>query len=54
LINMHVHSSSNVLDMVQSGRCNLGLAMVPVQATGHGNIEIIVSANMVVVIPGGH
>ena len=47
LITMHMHSSSTVLDMVQSGRCNLGFAMVPVHATRHGNSETLVSAKMV-------
>lgn len=54
LITMHMHSSSTVLDMVQSGRCNLGFAMVPVHATRHGNSETLVSAKMVGVIPVGH
>lgn len=54
LVTMHMHSSATVLDMVQSGRCNLGFAMVPVQATRHGNSEILVSAKMVGVIPVGH
>ena len=54
LVTMHLHSSATVLDMVQSGRCNLGFAMVPVQATRHGTSEIFVSAKMVGVIPVGH
>lgn len=54
LITMHMHSSETVLDMVQSGRCNLGFAMIPLRATRHGNSEILVSAKMVGVIPVGH
>ena len=54
LVTMHMHSSATVLEMVQSGRCNLGFAMVPIQATRHGNSEILASAKMVGVVPVGH
>lgn len=54
LVTMHMHSSATVLDLVQSGRCNLGFAMVPIQATRHGNSEILLSAKMVGVVPAGH
>lgn len=54
LITMHMHSSATVLDMVQSGRCNLGFAMVPMRTTRHGNSEVLVSAKMVAVVPADH
>lgn len=54
LISLHTHSTATVIDMVQSGRCDLGFAMPPVQKMPQANSEVLVSAKMVGVVPVGH
>jgi DNA-binding transcriptional LysR family regulator len=54
LVTLHTHSSATVLDMVQSNRCDLGFAMLPMRTTRHGNSEVLVSAKMVGVVPLQH
>ncbi|ABE46237.1 LysR substrate-binding domain-containing protein [Polaromonas sp. JS666] len=54
LVSMHMHSSSIVIDMVQSNRCDLGFAIMPMRTTRHGNSEILVSAKSVGVVPIHH
>lgn len=53
-VSLLMHSSSTVLDMVQGARCDLGFVMLPMRTTRHGNSEILVSAQMVGVVPVGH
>ncbi|AVO42362.1 LysR substrate-binding domain-containing protein [Simplicispira suum] len=54
LVSLHMHSSPTVLDMVQTNRCDLGFAHVPMRTTRHGNSEILVSTRKVSVVPVGH
>ncbi|MDB5848033.1 MAG: transcriptional regulator, LysR family [Rhodoferax sp.] len=54
LVTMRMHSSNTVLDMVQSNRCDLGFAILPMRTTRHGNSEILVSAKSVGVVPADH
>ena len=54
LVSMHTHSTATVLEMVQSGRCDLGFAMLNMRKTRHGNSELLVSARMVGVVPIHH
>lgn len=54
LISMHTHSTSTVLDMVQSGRCDLGFAMLNMRKRQHANSELLVSAMMVGSVPIHH
>jgi DNA-binding transcriptional LysR family regulator len=54
LVSLHMHSSPTVLNMVQSERCDLGFAMLPMRTTRHGNSEILVSAMSVAVVPVHH
>lgn len=54
LVALHTHSTATVLDMVQSGRCDLGFAMLSMRKTQHGNSEVLVSAKMVGVVPVHH
>jgi DNA-binding transcriptional LysR family regulator len=54
LVALHTHSTTTVLDMVQSGRCDLGFAMLNIRKTRHENSEILVSAKMLAVVPIDH
>lgn len=54
LVSMHTHSTATVLDMVQSGRADLGFAMLNMRKTRYGNSELLVSARMVGVVPIHH
>ncbi|MDM0032454.1 LysR substrate-binding domain-containing protein [Variovorax sp. J22P271] len=54
LVSMRTHSTATVIDMVQSGRCDLGFAMLNMRKTLHGNSELLVSAKMVGVVPIHH
>lgn len=54
LVSLETHSTPNVLDMVQSGRCDLGFAMLNMRKTRHENNEVLVSARMVGVVPIHH
>jgi DNA-binding transcriptional LysR family regulator len=54
LVALQTHSSSTVLDMVQSGRCDLGFAMLPVRKMGYAKTEVLVSAKMVAALPAQH
>lgn len=54
LVSLHTHSTTSVLDMVQSGRCDLGFAMLNLRKTRYANSEVLVSAKMVGVVPIGH
>lgn len=53
-VSLQMHSSPTVLDMVQSGGCDLGFTMLPVRATRHGTSENLVSAKLVGVVPADH
>ena len=54
LVSLETHSTPTVLDMVQSGRCDLGFAMLNMRKARHGNSEVLVSARMVGVVPIHH
>ena len=54
LVSLETHSTPTVIDMVQSGRCDLGFAMLNTRKTRHGDSEILVSARMVGVVPVHH
>jgi DNA-binding transcriptional LysR family regulator len=54
LVSLETHGSPTVLDMVQSGRCDLGFAMLNMRRARHGNSEVLVSARMVGVVPIRH
>jgi Transcriptional regulator len=54
LISLHMDSSPAVLDMVHQGRCDIGFAMLPANATTSGNRELLLSARMVAVVPCNH
>ncbi len=54
LVSLETHGTPVVLDMVQSGRCDLGFAMLNMRKTRHGNSEVLVSARMVGVVPIHH
>ncbi len=54
LVSLEAHSTPTVLEMVQSGRCDLGFAMLNMRNTRHGNSEVLVSARMVGVVPIHH
>ncbi|RMX03503.1 LysR family transcriptional regulator [Corticibacter populi] len=54
LVSMHMHGTPTVLDMVQSRRCDIGFAMLPMRTTRHGNSEVLLSARMVGAVPVHH
>lgn len=54
LVSLQTQSTATVIDMVQSGRCDLGFAMLPMRKTRHGNSEVLVSGKMVGVVPVDH
>jgi len=54
LVSLQTQSTTTVLDMVQSGRCDLGFAMLNMRNGRYGNSEVLVSARMVGVVPAGH
>lgn len=54
LVSLYTHSTATVLEMVQSGRCDLGFAMLGMQKTRHGDAELLVSAKMVGAVPSEH
>jgi DNA-binding transcriptional LysR family regulator len=54
LVSLETHATPTVLDMVQSGRCDLGFAMLNMRKTRHANSEVLVSARMVGVVPTHH
>lgn len=54
LVSLQTHSSPTVLDMVQSGRCNLGFAMMSTRKLRHDSNELLLSAKRVGVIPIHH
>jgi DNA-binding transcriptional LysR family regulator len=54
LVSLETHATPTVLDMVQSGRCDLGFAMLNMRKTRHPNSEILLSARMVGVVPTHH
>ncbi len=54
LVSLETHTTSTVLDMVQSGRCDLGFAMLNMRKSRQANSEVLVSARMVGVVPVHH
>lgn len=54
LISLHTHSTSTVLDMVQSGRCDLGFAILNMRKGRYGNSEVLVSGKEVAAVPVNH
>ncbi len=54
LVSLHTHSTATVLDMVQSGRCDLGFAMLPMLKMPNTNSEVLLSARMMGVVPVHH
>lgn len=54
LISLHMESSPTVLEMAYNGRCDLGFAMLPTNATAVGNRELLLSGRMVGVVPKWH
>lgn len=54
LISMQTHSTNTVVDLVQSGRCDLGFAMLNMRKGRYGNSEVLVSGKMVGVVPTTH
>lgn len=54
LVSLQTHSTAAVLDMVQSGRSDLGFAMLPMQKMPHAKSVVLVSARMMGVVPVHH
>lgn len=54
LVSLHTHSTTTVIDMVQSGRCALGFAMLDLRKMRHANTEVLVSGKMVGAVPADH
>lgn len=54
LISLQTHSSSTVIDMVLSGRCDVGFIASPTLKTATMQSELLVSARMVAAIPINH
>ena len=54
LVSLQTHSTATVLDMVQSGRSDLGFAMLPMQKMPQPKTEVLVSARMMGVVPAHH
>lgn len=54
LVSLHTHSTTTVLDMVQSGRCDVGFATRPLRRTSTAHSDALASARMVAVVPVHH
>ena len=54
LVSLDTQLTPTVLDLVQSGRCDLGFAMLNMRKTRHANSEVLLSARMVGVVPTDH
>ena len=54
LVSLEAQLTPTVLDLVQSGRCDLGFAMLNMRKTHHANSEVLVSARMVGAVPTHH
>ena len=54
LVSLETHTTSTVLDMVQSGRLDLGFAILNMRKSRQGNSEVLVSARMVGAVPIHH
>lgn len=54
LVALHTHSTTTVLDMVQSGKCDVGFATRPMRKTSSAHSEVLISALMVAVVPIHH
>ena len=54
MVSLHMHSTAEVLDMVESGRCDLGFPMQSTRKPSEGDSELLLTAHMVGVVPVGH
>ena len=54
LVSLETHATPTVLEMVRSGRCDLGFAMLNMRKSREGNSEVLVSARMVGAVPTHH
>ncbi len=54
LVSLEAQLTPNVLELVQSGRCDLGFAMLDMRKTRHANSELLLSARMVGAVPIQH
>jgi DNA-binding transcriptional LysR family regulator len=54
LISLHMENSPTVLEMTYDGRCDVGFAMLPTNATAGGSRELLLTGRMVAVVPKTH